>query len=198
MENFDNKVIELKKIYNKFPNETLKEMDNSIYNLSKLHGSESKKSIIEEIGKDKMLFIIVICILVALGFLNFSQHAAMYFFGIVFFLAGYFVGLNVKRFGLIFLFSHGLTGFGLMVGSTLSELFKSSLFTDNPTSLYVYLIISAIFLLIAIFKVIIYNLSDTLKLNKFSKVVPLILFTISVLMIKILPYIDVYVYKLGF
>ena len=43
-----------------------------------------------------------------------SEQFMMYFFGTVFFLAGLFIGLNVPVFGIIFLFSHGGSGFGII------------------------------------------------------------------------------------
>ena len=64
-----------------------------------------------------ILLLIFVCIgILALGLFN-LQGFPMYVFGFIFFIAGMLVGTFVPGFGVIFLFSHGLTGLSLMIES---------------------------------------------------------------------------------
>lgn len=64
-----------------------------------------------------ILLLVIVCLgILALGLFNIKNYS-MYLFGFVFFVAGMLVGSFFPVFGIIFLISHGMTGFGIMVGA---------------------------------------------------------------------------------
>ena len=80
------------------------------------YGKKDKNKI--TIGKyANILLLVIVCAgILALGLFNIENYP-MYFFGFIFFVAGMLIGNFVPGFGIIFLISHGMTGFGLMVSA---------------------------------------------------------------------------------
>lgn len=80
------------------------------------YGKKKKNKI--TIGKyANILLLVIVCAgILALGLFNIENYP-MYFFGFIFFVAGMLIGNFVPVFGIIFLISHGMTGFGLMVSA---------------------------------------------------------------------------------
>lgn len=118
---------------------------------------------------------------------NIDIDISLYYFGILFFLAGLFIGLNVKAFGLIFLFSHGMTGLGLMLIPIIKNLELKVYLTDSPTFLLIYLGIIIIAIILAIILTVLYNLNDRLKDNIKIYSLIFILYLLSITMVVILP-----------
>lgn len=118
---------------------------------------------------------------------NIDIDISLYYFGILFFLAGLFIGLNVKSFGLIFLFSHGMTGLGLMLIPIIKNLELKVYLTDSPTFLLIYLGIIIIAVILAIILTVLYNLNDRLKDNIKIYSLIFILYLLSITMVVILP-----------
>lgn len=118
---------------------------------------------------------------------NIDIDISLYYFGILFFLAGLFIGLNVKSFGLIFLFSHGMTGLGLMLIPIIKSLELKVYLTDSPTFLLIYLGIIIIAVILAIILTVLYNLNDRLKDNIKIYLLIFILYLLSITMVVILP-----------
>jgi len=129
-----------------------------------------------------LLILSLIILLEGLLILTIDGNIYMYYFGFVFFMAGYFIGISEKGFGLIFLFSHSVTGMGLMIASMLN-VFNNPLLTDLSTIEYCYLIIALSLFIIATTYVIIYNLSWKIKEIKYSKYIPLVIYIIGFLMV---------------
>lgn len=118
---------------------------------------------------------------------NIDIDVSLYYFGILFFLAGLFIGLNVKSFGLIFLFSHGMTGLGLMLIPIIKNLELKVYLTDSPTFLLIYLGIIIIAVILAIILTVLYNLNDRLKDNIKIYSLIFILYLVAITMVVILP-----------
>ena len=118
---------------------------------------------------------------------NVDMDITLYYFGIPFFLAGLFVGLNVKSFGLIFLFTHGGAGLGLMLIPIIKNLELKIYVTDNPTFLLIYLRIIIIAIILAIILTVLYNLNDRLKDNIKIYSLIFILYLLAITMVVILP-----------
>lgn len=118
---------------------------------------------------------------------NIDIDISLYYFGILFFLAGLFIGLNVKSFGLIFLFSHGMTGLGLMLIPIIKNLELKVYLTDSPTFLLIYLGIIIIAVILAIILTVLYNLNDRLKDNIKIYSLIFILYLVAITMVVILP-----------
>ncbi len=124
---------------------------------------------------------IMLClIIVFLGLFNLTGFG-MYVFGCVFFFAGLFIGLYFKWFGLIFLFSHGMSGLGLMIGS-LSNKFTGPIYSDAAGSAY--FILMGLWILLVLFGLaftILYNLEIIKKKRKEGPIYSLLLFGGAVL-----------------
>ena len=116
-----------------------------------------------------------------------TEQFIMYFFGTVFFLAGLFIGLNGPIFGIIFLFSHGGTGLGIMCFSKIKGILESPLMTDNPTNLKYLLVLGTGLILAGIISTIFYNVSKKIRDQKYSLPIILAMFVIGIAIIQILP-----------
>ncbi len=134
---------------------------------------------------DTVFAVIISVLMVPLGFLSFQDT---YFFGLIFFIAGVMVGIFVPYFGLIFLFSHGLTGLSLMLGENVKEIYNSPLVSDGANvQMYMYV---AFGLFIAGFAtVILKNFIKPLKEFPYIKTVIMLLLFMGVLLIKAFPYV---------
>lgn len=194
MDDFENKIKELRQLYAEKPDECMELLDEVIHNASShkvTYGNlESLNSgVIKEIGGIKLAYILIIAILVLSGFINLGENTIMHFAGLIFFLAGFFIGKGVPVFGLIFLFSHGCTGLGLMLGGVFSNDFYQGILSDMTRGVQIYFTIGIIAIVAAILMMVFYNLSETLRKNDKIPLISLGLFTLSVVMVNLLPYI---------
>lgn len=189
-ENDFSKYIEkLREMHERKPEKVSNEVRQALIRL----GGIEKKSIFQDIDTDKFMLSILIIIIIFVGLFN-LQEFPMYLFGVVFFLAGHFVGMFVPIFGLIFLLSHSVTGMGLMIGSLLGEFFTSPIMSDNPKNIFTYLAINAVLYVVATLTVVIHNLSNEFKMRKYAIVLPMAIYTVAFIMSAILPRIVNYIY----
>lgn len=193
MKEFDTKVEELRKLYKEKPTETINGINEVIFNVkfNSSNNFEGKKETEETKNSKKALIsgIFAVCIFL-MSVINIkcgSEQFMLYFFGAAFFLAGLFVGLNVPVFGIIFLFSHGGTGLGIMCASKIKSVLDSPLMTDNPTNLKYLLILGAGLIIAGIISTIFYNVSNKIKNQKYSLIIILSMFAVGIAIIQILP-----------
>ena len=124
--------------------DALKEMVSNTEREIKYGKPREDDMILDEAGKpimdkyDLYKNITMFIFIAALGLLNIS-NIGMYAFGTVFFIAGYCVGFSVPMAGVIFLFSHGITGLCIMTVSTIGKIFENPIMQDNPQNIYIYL-----------------------------------------------------------
>ena len=191
---FDNYIEEIKSIHENNPVKVNRELHELLHRIR--NNDDDKKSILSDLEMDKLLLCIIIILIILLGLLNIGggETAILYFVGVAFFLAGIFIGLYLKGFGLIFLFSHGIAGLCLMEGSFISNITDNPLISENPTNIYIFLGLSIILFAIATIMIVIHNLSDLAKEKMFYKVIPFILYFIGLLISGILPYIINFIY----
>mgnify|MGYP007069921350 CR=1 FL=1 len=140
------------------------------------------------------LFILIGLVGIATFFQPLDGDAAipMYVFGMVFFVTGFCIGTmkDGKYFGIIFLFSHGMTGYGLMTSSVLGDILDSPLLSDgNTTFIFFYIALWVILVCLGIGSSIIYNLSDKLKAKNKYPILQLGFFAIAIMMAAALPFI---------
>ena len=197
-ETFKKNIEEIKKLYEERPNVINTELENLIRRERDHVIVTEKKSLLGDIDKELFFNSIISIVIGLLGFINIGkfENSAMYFFGYVFFLSGYYVGTRTKGFGIIFLFSHGITGLAIMIGFTLSGILNSPLMSDNSTNLYNYLFIAGAILVIATVLAILYNLSDNLKPRKYFSLIPLCTYLLGIAMIVLFPNIMNLIYNL--
>ena len=191
-------ISQIRKLNEKYPNKVKRELRNLINLFNSANNNYENKIIPNDIDKEKLLAVIICTAMALLGFINvFSNpEAGVYFFGLVFFLAGFFVGVTQKGFGLIFLFSHGVTGLGIMVGFVLKDIFNNPLLQDGINNIHIYLGITLLIFVLAIITTAIRNLSDSFKNKQYSLLIPLSLFFIGLFMVTLLPKIFNFIYNL--
>lgn len=112
----------------------------------------------------------------------------------MFFAAGSLICLKEKGFGIIFMFSHGFTGLGIMMAGLIGGLISSPLMGDAPIYILIFLVIIALLILAAMVLIILYNLSDILKAKRNFIFIPLILFGTAILLALILSKMVTYRY----
>ncbi len=166
----------LKEVYAENPKRATKEAKASLKRLS-----SEKKALLDEKAKPIFFIAMYFVFIVLMGLINLSQYPS-YIFGMVFFIAGALVGAYVKGFGLFFLFSHGMTGLGLMIAGQIGELFSSSFLSDAPKEIYYWLVAIFLLILFAMIITILFNLSDSLREKRYFVFVPLILFGIAIVL----------------
>lgn len=163
-----------------------KDKNNSYYIIKKYvdslsftpENNKTNKFSIKDNPKMIIFYVILICFAIVLLGLSNLKNFPMYFFGSVFFFAGLLIGLFTPFFGLIFLFSHGLTGFSLMINS-LNENLSSPIYSDASGYAYVILIgLMVSFALLGFIFTIIHNIKIN-KNNKYRLLLPFIFFFIS-------------------
>lgn len=192
-EDFEKYIKLLRESYLIEPKNTLAEMK---YCLKRLKvSSDSSSSLALNISQafkdiDMSLFLLVV-IIIFIGLVGFFQikNIIMYLFGLVFFLTGLEIGLKQKGIGLIFLVSHGGTGFGVMLASLVGNYIASPLFTDLSLKVYVYLGIMFIVGIMALGIILLSNLSDSFKQQKYVFHVVLLFFLVIFLMAGMMPHI---------
>ena len=189
MKEFDSEIEKLRVIYNEKPTETINEINKAIINLK----NETNEDIPEKKYSRRAVIsgLFAVCIfLISITNINYgSEQFMMYFFGTVFFLAGLFVGLNVPVFGIIFLFSHGGTGLGIMCFTKINKILQSQIMTDNPTNLQNLLVLGVGLIVIGIISTIFYNVSKKIRDKKYSLLIILAMFAIGIAIIQLLPMI---------
>ena len=190
----------IEKLYDKNPSYIVEGLENLIQKAEE--DNYRDKPLLDKLFKDQdkelvlSIFLMILMAPFGLFTLNNLEALPLYFFGLIFFLAGLNIGFSQKGFGLIFLFSHGGVGMGLMLGSLLSKAMTSGLFTDGGRNLVIYLVINRIIIIIGFLATVIYNLSDYVKGKKYSKAYILIIFIIGLAMAGIFPYIMNFIYNL--
>ena len=189
MKEFDSEIEKLRVIYNEKPTETINEINKAIINLK----NETNEDVPEKKYSRRAVIsgLFAVCIfLISITNINYgSEQFMMYFFGTVFFLAGLFVGLNVPVFGIIFLFSHGGTGLGIMCFAKINKILQSPIMTDNPTNLQNLLVLGVGLIVIGIISTIFYNVSKKIRDKKYSLLIILAMFAIGIAIIQVLPMI---------
>ena len=183
------------KYYKSNPDITTNELEKTIYNieynvLTKNSSIGPKKILdIDIVWIYRVAFVIIVLTIGLVDILN-NSFDGTYYFGAIFYLAGLFIGLNIKGVGLIFLLSHGGTGIGIMLVPTIINILKSPLMSDLANNnIMSILVIAFITIVLAILMTVFYNLSDQFKNKNYSLPVILLLYMIGIVIIKIIPII---------
>lgn len=183
------------KYYKSNPDITTNELEKTIYNieynvLTKNSSIGPKKILdIDIVWIYRVAFVIIVLAIGLVDILN-NSFDGTYYFGAIFYLAGLFIGLNIKGVGLIFLLSHGGTGIGIMLVPTIINILKNPLMSDLANNnIMSILVIAFIAIVLAILMTVFYNLSDQFKNKNYSLPVILLLYMIGIVIIKIIPII---------
>lgn len=183
------------KYYKSNPDITTNELEKTIYNieynvLTKNSSIGPKKILdVDIVWIYRVAFVIIVLAIGLVDILN-NSFDGTYYFGAIFYLAGLFIGLNIKGVGLIFLLSHGGTGIGIMLVPTIINILKNPLMSDLANNnIMSILVIAFIAIVLAILMTVFYNLSDQFKNKNYSLPVILLLYMIGIVIIKIIPII---------
>lgn len=146
---------------------------------------------LKNIDKRKLGLGIMIFIIFISGLFNISEETTvMYYAGLIFFLVGMGVGLFAPGFCLIFFFSHGISGLGLMLFPIIDMVENNPVLTDgSPSVIYMYIAIIVLLVIAAIVMTIIYNISKNLKKIPNAIFIPTGLFTLAIFLTTISTYV---------
>ncbi len=159
--------------------EALYYLKRSILRLDLVSPSKLSDSTIDIIGIVTITFLILIT-----GSLSIDP---LFYFGFVFFIVGLMVGLFVRGFGIIFLFSHGLTGLSFMLSNIIKPVLDSPIMNEAPTKIYMYLNTGILFLIIPTILVVIASFSERLRTLKHFKIYIMIMYYIGIAIIRLFP-----------
>ena len=144
--------------------------------------------------QSSQIFIYIVCLLILafmflfhIGGINYEEGLGLYLFGAIFLAAGQSIGTFVPYFGLIFLFSHGGTGMGVMASTFLSPILNNPIMTDNPPQgLFLYIGTAIALIIIGFLVTVIRNLSRTFKNHYYSIFLPVVFYIIGMGMLVVL------------
>ena len=199
-EEFSEYIRELKESYNENPEFTAKFVKESSKKFKKFKMNPSRYNFndIKEDDKEKLSMIFTFLFLAIIGLANIGAYP-MYLFGIVFFVAGFCVSMfSGEAMTIIFLFSHGVTGYCLMAGSLLYEMFQDPIMGDGAENVRIVFIIGVVIAIVAVIYAVLYSMSKNLREAKNSKLIPLALFTLGMIIFALLSvyYKDIYDFNL--
>lgn len=138
-------------------------------------------------NKEKAMTGILILILIILGIFGEPEYAGIYYFGFVFFIFGFFIGICEAGPGIIFLFSHGGTGLAIMLGSKLYPIFQSPILTDMPIKLIIVLILILSISIVSFILIVLFNVTNKFRTHKEYIPLTLSLFTLALLISTFIP-----------
>lgn len=191
---FEENIQELRELYQENP----KKVENETKKLvSSLKITNTK--LLENVDLSKLI-IAICCIFMALiGLINIgNENASLYYFGFIFFIAGLLIGIYIKGFGLIFLFSHGCTGLSIMIGSTLGNYLKEPILSDMSKGVYIYLGILIAIIICGLIITILTNLSEKIKSKPFADAYPVIIMSVAILLVELFPVLYNTISKINF
>ena len=197
-EKLNNCIKELKNLYKISPKRAVKEIEKFNRDLKSIILSKQPTQLEKE-RNFKILEILSIIILfegVLFNLISQNHYTSIiiYICGFLFFIAGHFVGMHEKGFGIIFLFSHSVTGMFLMNFSFIMKKIDSPIMTDLPQIAHYYLFITLLVFIIATIYVIVFNLSERVKKIKYSNFIPLIIYIIGFAMTGLFNIIILHIY----
>lgn len=201
-EEFNQNVDKLKQHYKEDPKRINRKLNDLIFDYEREKRFKEEQAEIKKANsKNRRFFAVIVVITILAGLLNIASteldgFGFMYYFGLVFFLAGFYVAIEAPIFGIIFLFSHGGTGLGIMLAPVIVTTLNSPLLTDGGGNIITYIAI-VIGLIVASFaSMIIYNVTQISKRlqesNDRVKKISFILITIAIVMTQLLPHIIKY------
>ena len=191
-EEFEKDISLLRESYLIKPKNTQIELEIALHKLGvlprKVSNPLSFKEIVSDIDFNLFIDVVLIILIGIVGLFHLSSFP-IYIFGVVFFVAGLFIGMNQKGFGLLFLVTHGGVGFYIMMSSLLENVFKSPKLTDPSYMIYFYFGIMIILGIVAIGMVFLRNLSDKMKSYHRTTHIILFLFLLICILAGLFPYI---------
>ena len=191
-EKFEQYISKIRVNYQKNPTETINVLDSVLNTLNEDEkNSESKQFKILDLDSEKTQIVLYIFSLVILAFMSLfhiggenPEGIEIYLFSMIFLIAGQTIGTFLPYFGIIFLFSHGGTGIGIMMSTFLGTIFNNPRMTDNPPKLLIIYIGISIFLIVIGFLItVLRNLSNYLKTKQFVVYLPILLYIVGVGMV---------------
>ena len=161
--------------HTKNPRRAEKEAYRLLYKDNKIN-SKGVSKFINNIGTVCLIFLVV--------FLLFGKYNALLgVAGLAFFSAMLLVLREPQPNSIIFIFSHGLTGYAMMNGEMIYNMINSPILSDGISTIFILLIVAAILLIAGVSYGVLYCLSDDLQSNPVNRNYPILLATISTIVI---------------
>lgn len=185
-EKFEENISSLRKEFEINKRGTNKKLDNVLLDIKQEKNGLTITETLRK-NKEKVMTGILILILLILGVFGKVPSIGIYYFGLIFFIVGFFIGTNALSPGIIFLFSHGATGLAIMIGSKLYPIFESPILTDMPIKLIFVLILIASISIISFILIVLFGSTNKFRTHKEYVPLTLALFTIAVLISTFIP-----------
>lgn len=144
------------------------------------------KNIDKQKKHEIIFYVFLFLIVLSMGLFN-KEVLLPYCVNSIFFIAGLIMGFKLKEVGIIFLLSFGIFELYVMKFLLLLGRFDYVVLSDASSYAYAYIIFIYLLVVIATIYLIVYNLSDKVKMVKANKIIILLLYTISIVLIAILP-----------
>ena len=186
-EDYLSKYIEaLNKKYEKDPVTAVNYLSSSINRL------KHKTNLMEKLGLDYEKLDIILTIILAIMILPVGliccDNLGMYLGGMIFFMAGLMVGVFVPGFGVIFLFSHGGTGFGLLNSNVIKAIMSSPILSEPNSMMSPYFSIMILTLGSAVLLTLVHAFVKRVRKVKFIKTTIMLLYLLGMLLLRLAPY----------
>ena len=183
---YDKYVEELNKLYETDPQGAVNYLADSLSRV------RYEKSLKVRLGFDDEKLNIVITIILALLTLPVALicngDPSVVVFGIIFYLAGIMIGLFVPYAGIIFLFSHGGTGFFFLI-QDVTELLKSNpIMSDLSSSMTNHIYLAILINGLAVVLTILQSFIPSIRKIKYIKSIIMFLFLVGLLVVRMIPY----------
>ncbi len=180
VDNCSNKLKQLHEINPKMAKKEIKLFNSKLNSLIKYEKIEKDKT--KPSNKSVLIVLSIIIFLEILFLVDTNSDSLSYFlylFGYAFFLSGHFIGMNVPYAGIVFLFTHSVTGMCIMISSLVGKSIVSPVITDLSQTAINYLVICLILFILATLYVIAYNISSKVREVKYSNYIPLCIYILA-------------------
>lgn len=161
--------------HTKNPRRAEKEAYRLLYKDKKVN-SKGLSKFLNNIGT---IFLILLLILLLFG----NYNVMLGVFGLAFFSAMLLVLREPQQNSIIFIFSHGLTGYAMMNGEMIYKILESPILSDGVSTIFILLIVSGILLLAGVGYGVLYCLSDDLQSNPVNRNIPVSLGALSTIVV---------------
>ena len=165
----------LQEEYSKDPKRVNKEAYNSLYKIGKIR-SEGLEKFINNIGA------VILLLLIPFLFIG-KYYSILALAGLAFYSAMYLVLKDGSSNAIIFIYSHGLTGYIMMNAEMFLKIINSPIFSDGATKIVILLGVSLLLAISQCIYATLYCLSDDLQATPFNRSIPVILGAISTVII---------------
>lgn len=174
-------ILDLKDFYNIDKKAAIKESKEYIRRIKIEKGLNKEKT------KTCLIVLFIFTLLIGIVASSITEvEFVLYFFGFVFFISGYLVGINEETqvLGSIFILSHGGLGFWLMSNSIVENILDKQLYATSVNLQY-YMNACIVLLIIGTLMLMLCNIFKRIREHNIFKLIPLCIYNVVLILIVI-------------